>query len=103
MTCHIYRDVILEQHVRLFRGALDAEFLSMDDNTRPHRENIVDECLQSEDITPRQPPPTSLPKLRRALIDEWFNIPHDQNDKLILNMPGHCKAGIASSGRHTPY
>ncbi|GFT01695.1 nibrin [Trichonephila clavipes] len=27
MTGHIYRDVILEQHVRLFRGAMGAEFL----------------------------------------------------------------------------
>ncbi|GFW16632.1 DDE_3 domain-containing protein [Trichonephila clavipes] len=51
MTGHIYRDVIPEQHVRLFRGALGAEFLFMDDNARPHRANIVDECLQSEDIT----------------------------------------------------
>ncbi|GFT92152.1 legumain [Trichonephila clavipes] len=48
---HIYRDVILEQHVRLFRGAMGAEFLFMDDNARPHCANIVDECLQSEDIT----------------------------------------------------
>ncbi|GFX42954.1 transposable element Tcb1 transposase [Trichonephila clavipes] len=43
MTGHIYRDVILEQHVRLFRGAIGAEFLFMDDNARPHRANIVDE------------------------------------------------------------
>ncbi|GFW49337.1 transposable element Tcb1 transposase [Trichonephila clavipes] len=51
MISHIYRDIILEQHVRLFRGAMGAEFLFMDDNARPHRANIVDECLQSEDIT----------------------------------------------------
>ncbi|GBM58042.1 hypothetical protein AVEN_170647-1 [Araneus ventricosus] len=51
MTGHIYRDVILEQHVRLFRGVMGAEFLFMDDNARPHRANIVDECLQSVDIT----------------------------------------------------
>ncbi|GFV24003.1 DDE_3 domain-containing protein [Trichonephila clavipes] len=51
MTGHIYRDVILEQHVRLFRSAMGAEFLFMNDNGRPHRANIVDECLQSEDIT----------------------------------------------------
>ncbi|GFT29974.1 transposable element Tcb1 transposase [Trichonephila clavipes] len=51
MTGHIYRDVILEQHVRLFRGPMGAEFLFMDDNARPHRANIVDEYLQSEDIT----------------------------------------------------
>ncbi|GFV97880.1 transposable element Tcb1 transposase [Trichonephila clavipes] len=48
MTGHIYRDVILEQHVRLFRGAM---VLFMDDNALPHRGNIVDESLQSEDIT----------------------------------------------------
>ncbi|GFX68608.1 transposable element Tcb1 transposase [Trichonephila clavipes] len=47
----IYRDVILEQHVRFFRGDMGAEFLFKDDNARPHRANIVDECLQSEDIT----------------------------------------------------
>ncbi|GFX98353.1 transposable element Tcb1 transposase [Trichonephila clavipes] len=45
MTDHIYRDVILEQRVRLFRGAKGAEFLFMDDNARSHRANIVDECL----------------------------------------------------------
>ncbi|GFV04973.1 uncharacterized protein TNCV_2906411, partial [Trichonephila clavipes] len=49
MTGHIYRDAILEQHVRLFRGAMGADFLFMDDNARPHRANIVDECLQSVD------------------------------------------------------
>ncbi|GFW96060.1 transposable element Tcb2 transposase [Trichonephila clavipes] len=96
MTGHIYRDVILEQHVRLFRAAMSAEFLFTDDNARPHRANIVDECLQSEDITrmdwpayspdlntiehvwdmlgrriaARQLPPTCLPELRRALLDE---------------------------------
>ncbi|GFW64416.1 transposable element Tcb1 transposase [Trichonephila clavipes] len=47
MTGHIYRDVILEQHVRMFRSAMGAEFLFMDDNARPHRANIIDECLQS--------------------------------------------------------
>ncbi|GFV87619.1 transposable element Tcb2 transposase [Trichonephila clavipes] len=51
MTGHIYRDIILEQHVNLFGGAMGAEFLFMDDDGRPHRANIVDECLQSEDIT----------------------------------------------------
>ncbi|GFW85197.1 DDE_3 domain-containing protein [Trichonephila clavipes] len=51
MTGLSYRDVILEQHVRMFRGAIGAEFLFMDDKARPHRVNIVDECLQSENIT----------------------------------------------------
>ncbi|GFY15120.1 uncharacterized protein TNCV_1569351 [Trichonephila clavipes] len=48
-------------------------------------------------------PPTCLPELRRALLDEWCNIPQDQIDNLILSMPRRCKACIASSGRHTPY
>ncbi|GFW25244.1 transposable element Tcb2 transposase [Trichonephila clavipes] len=122
MTDHIYRDVILEQHVRLFRGSMGAEFLFMDDNARPHCANIVDECLQSEDITSMnwtayspdlnpiehvwdmlgrriaacQPPPTCLPELRRALLDEWCNIPQDQIDNLILSMPRRC-ATISSS------
>ncbi|GFY20206.1 transposable element Tcb1 transposase [Trichonephila clavipes] len=51
MTGHIYRDVILEQHVHLFWGAMGAEFLFIDDNSRPQWENIADECLQSADIT----------------------------------------------------
>ncbi|GFU91449.1 transposable element Tcb2 transposase [Trichonephila clavipes] len=83
------------------------------DNAHPHRANIVHECLQSEVITrmdwpayspnlnpiehvwdllgrriaARQPPPTCLPELRRALFDEWCNIPQDQIDNLILSMP----------------
>ncbi|GFY12193.1 transposable element Tcb1 transposase [Trichonephila clavipes] len=50
MTGDIYRDVILKQHVRLFRGVMCAEFLFLDDNAPPHRASIVEECLQSEDI-----------------------------------------------------
>ncbi|GFV99885.1 transposable element Tcb1 transposase [Trichonephila clavipes] len=100
---------------------MGAEFLFMDDNARPHRTNIVDECLQSEDITrmdwpayspdlnpiehvwdmlgrqiaAHQPPPTCLPELRRALLDEWCNIPQDQIDNWILSMPSRCKTYIA--------
>ncbi|GFW41198.1 transposable element Tcb1 transposase [Trichonephila clavipes] len=130
MTGDIYRDVILEQHVRCFLSAMGAEFLFMDDNARPHRANIVNECLQSEyinrmdwpayspDLNPIEracvgyawptncstlTPPTCLPELRRALLDEWCNIPQDQIDNLILSMPRRCKACIASSRRHTPY
>ncbi|GFS48100.1 transposable element Tcb1 transposase [Trichonephila clavipes] len=78
-----------------------AEFLFMDDNARPHHANIIDKCLQLEDITrmdwPAYSPdlnpiehvwdmlgrriaasqhhPTCLPELRRALLDEWCKIP----------------------------
>ncbi|GFT60651.1 transposable element Tcb1 transposase [Trichonephila clavipes] len=60
MTDHIYWDVILEQHLRLLRVAMGAEFLFMDDNARPHRANIVDECFQSEDLTRMDWPAHSL-------------------------------------------
>ncbi|GFW98133.1 transposable element Tc3 transposase [Trichonephila clavipes] len=92
---------------------MGAEFLFMDDNARPHHANIVDD---SPDLNPIEHawdmlgrriaahhPPTCLPELQRALLEEWCNIPQDQIDNLILSMPRCCKAGIASSGRHTPY
>ncbi|GFV54493.1 transposable element Tcb2 transposase [Trichonephila clavipes] len=101
---------------------MGAEILFLDDNAWPHSTNIVNECLQSEDIirmerpayspdlnpvehvlymlgrrvAARQPHPTCLPELRRALHDEWCNIPEDQIDNLILSMLGivrtvlHC-------------
>ncbi|GFY17814.1 nibrin [Trichonephila clavipes] len=40
MTGDIYRYVILEQHVRLFRGAMIAEILFMDGIASPHYANI---------------------------------------------------------------
>ncbi|GFT83330.1 transposable element Tcb1 transposase [Trichonephila clavipes] len=80
---------------------MGAEFLFMDDKPRPHRANIVVECLQSEDITrmdwpayspilnPIQhmwiffadelqsvnPLPPFLPELRRALLDDGVIFP----------------------------
>ncbi|GFT50153.1 uncharacterized protein TNCV_3622131 [Trichonephila clavipes] len=47
--------------------------------------------------------PIGLLELRRALLDEWCNIPQDQIDNLILIISRRCKAYTASSGRHTPY
>ena len=124
MTGRIYQDSILEQHVHLFKGAMGAAFVFMNDNTRPHRANIVNECLQSEDMTAfspglnpiehvwdmlgrrvaaRQPPPTCVPELRRALLAEWSNLPQDQLDNLILSMSQHCTDCISSSEKHTMY
>ncbi|GFX06553.1 hypothetical protein TNCV_3017871 [Trichonephila clavipes] len=39
----------------------------------------------------RQPPLTCLPELRRALLDEWCNIPPNQIDNLILSIPRRCR------------
>ncbi|GFS70563.1 DDE_3 domain-containing protein [Trichonephila clavipes] len=109
---------------------MSAEFLFMDDNARPQHANIVHECLQSEDITrmdwpayspnlipiehvwdmlgrrmtARQPPPTCLRELRRALLDEWCNIPQDQIDNLILGVVRpvlHLPGDILRISHHT--
>ncbi|KFM66908.1 Transposable element Tcb1 transposase, partial [Stegodyphus mimosarum] len=77
MTSQIYRDVILEQHVRLFRGAMGAQFVFMDDNARPHRANIISECLQSEDITKHSPTAT------RRSFQNRFNVPVGPEAKTI--------------------
>ncbi|GFV84082.1 uncharacterized protein TNCV_3037441 [Trichonephila clavipes] len=41
-------------------------------------------------------PPIYLPELRRALLDEWCNIPQDQIDNLILSMPRRCSRAAAA-------
>ncbi|GFT61518.1 transposable element Tc3 transposase [Trichonephila clavipes] len=53
-------------------------------------------------IAARQPPPTCLPELRKALLDEWCNIPQDQIDNLILGMP-RCYFSQIIGGLYTPY
>ncbi|GFX64014.1 transposable element Tcb1 transposase [Trichonephila clavipes] len=109
-TCHV-----------CFGAPWVLEFLFLD--APPHRANIVDEFHQSEDITrmdwptyspdlnpiehvgicladelqPFNPLPPVYRNFRRALFDQWCNIPQDQIDNLILSMPRRCKACIASS------
>ncbi|GFY13666.1 transposable element Tcb1 transposase [Trichonephila clavipes] len=108
MIVQIYQKFIQEQHVCLFQGSMILEFVFMDDSTRPHSANIVNECLQSEDtirmdwsafspdfnpvehvwdlldqrVVACQPLSTYLPEpgLRRTLLDEWCNIPQNQID-----------------------
>ncbi|GBL96438.1 Cubilin, partial [Araneus ventricosus] len=43
-------------------------------------------CLADE-LQPVNPLPPVYRNLRRALFDEWCNIPQDQIDNLILSMP----------------
>ncbi|GFX83807.1 transposable element Tc3 transposase [Trichonephila clavipes] len=49
-------------------------------------------------IAARQSPPTCLPELRRALLDdEWCNIPLDQIDNLILSIPRRSTRGLLAT------
>ncbi|GFU98594.1 transposable element Tcb2 transposase [Trichonephila clavipes] len=50
-------------------------------------------------IAAHQPPPTCLPELRWALLDEWCNIPQDQIDNLILSMAFY-KRTFCNGPRH---
>ncbi|GFV95741.1 transposable element Tcb2 transposase [Trichonephila clavipes] len=85
----------------------------MDDNSRPHRANLVENSLFEEgivrmewpacspDINPiehvwnalgrrvagRQPPPQSLQELERALLEEWDRMPQLVINSLIDSMP----------------
>ncbi|GFU33002.1 transposable element Tcb1 transposase [Trichonephila clavipes] len=93
MTVHIYRDVILEQYVRLFRGAMGAEFLFMDDNARPHHRNIVDECLHLEDTT-RMDWPAYSPDLN-PIEHVWDMLgrriaARQSSPTVYRNFGGHC-------------
>ncbi|GFV71937.1 transposable element Tc3 transposase [Trichonephila clavipes] len=101
MTGHIDRDVILEQHTNAFNRRISPVWIgaySPDLNPIKYVWNMI-----GRRIAAHQHLPTCLPEVRRALLDEWCNIPQDQIDNLILSRPRRCKACIASSGRHTPY
>ncbi|GBO09894.1 hypothetical protein AVEN_30480-1 [Araneus ventricosus] len=129
MTGHIYQDVILELNMYVcFRGAMGAEFHLWMTAPVTHRANIgqippsirrispvwissiltgrinracVGYVLADQDCNPSTPP-TCL-RNRRALLDDWCNIPKNQIDNLILSMPRRCKACIASSRDILPY
>ncbi|GFW47392.1 transposable element Tcb1 transposase [Trichonephila clavipes] len=45
-----YRDEVLKPIVKLYAAAVGPTFVLMDDNTRPHRADIVDGYLESEGI-----------------------------------------------------
>ncbi|GFT36012.1 transposable element Tc1 transposase [Trichonephila clavipes] len=93
-----YCNEILLPYVRLFRGAMDLQFLFMDDSAPCHRTVAAEQLLESEDIermcywparspdlnhiehvwdflgrrlAARTLPPVTIRELRLALQDEW--------------------------------
>ncbi|GFY20485.1 hypothetical protein TNCV_211171 [Trichonephila clavipes] len=63
---------------------MGAEFLFMDDNARSHSANIVDECLQSEDIT------RMVPKM--APFDIVARGPADSSERFSSILQKHIGA-----------
>ncbi|GBO10113.1 Transposable element Tc1 transposase [Araneus ventricosus] len=124
-----YRDEILEPYVRLLRGAVDTEFILMDDNARPHRAVLVDEFIESEDIhrmdwparspdvnpiehvwdalgraiATRNPPPKTIQEMKTVFLNEWDHLPQEIINCLISSIKSRCKACISVRGDHTSY
>ncbi|GFV76492.1 transposable element Tc1 transposase [Trichonephila clavipes] len=124
-----YCEEVLLPHVRLFRGAIDPDFILMDDNARPHRNLAVEELLESEDInrmdwpaySPNLNPiehvwdalgrrvaarlhhPENTQQLKQILIEEWALPPQEMLHQLVLSMRRRYEATIAVRGGHVPY
>ncbi|GFY23003.1 transposable element Tcb1 transposase [Trichonephila clavipes] len=97
VTAVRYRDEFLEPIVRLYAAAVGPTFVLMDDNARPHRADIIHDCLESEgialmawpayslDLNPIEalwdalgravsssfPPPATLIELETSIQVEW--------------------------------
>ena len=50
LTGVCYGDEFLDVYVRPFSGAVGDNFVSMDDDARPHRARVVDDYLEDEGI-----------------------------------------------------
>ncbi|GFV76057.1 transposable element Tcb2 transposase [Trichonephila clavipes] len=96
----------------------------MDDNARPHRANLVDEFLESEDIkritwpanspdlnpienlwdylgraiARRHPPPRDVNGLKTALLEEWSLIPQTVINNFISSLKTRCDMCVRGLG-----
>ncbi|GFW54459.1 transposable element Tcb2 transposase [Trichonephila clavipes] len=124
MGVEIFRPIVVP-----YAAAIGDDFILMDDNSRSHRANLVEDSLFEEGIVRmewpacfpdmnaiehvwsalgrrvavRQPHPQSLQELERALLEEWDRIPQLVINSLIDSMPQRCSTLLAVRGNHTPY
>ncbi|GFT36362.1 transposable element Tcb2 transposase [Trichonephila clavipes] len=124
LTARRYRDEILRPIVVPYAAAIVDDFILMDDNSRPHSANLVDDSLFEEgivrmdwpacspDMNPiehvwdalgRRVAPQTLQELERTLLEEWDRIPQLVINSLIDSMPQRCSTLLAVLGNHTPY
>ncbi|GFW27293.1 DDE_3 domain-containing protein [Trichonephila clavipes] len=123
-----YCNEILLPYVRLFRGAMDLQFLFMEDNAPCHRTVAAEQLLESEDIermdwparspdlkpiehvwdflgrrlAARTLPPVTIRELRLALQVEGAAMPQQLIDTLILSMGIRCETCLAVRSRSYP-
>ena len=129
LTAGRYVNQILDVYVRLYAGAIGADFILMDDNARPHRAQVTNQYLEDATIIrmdwPARSPdmnliehawdmlqkaisarpiqPKTVPQLRTALQEEWARIPQQQLGRLISSMRRRCQTVIDARGHHTRY
>lgn len=129
MTAIRYRNEILGPIVRPFAGVIGPDFILMQDNARPHTARVAIDYLEQEgidvmdwparspDLNPiehvwdiigrhvlgRHNPPTTVPQLRQALIEEWDAIPQNTIRRLIRSMPNRLEECLNARGAHTSY
>ncbi|GFU96023.1 transposable element Tcb1 transposase [Trichonephila clavipes] len=129
LTARRYRDEILRPIVVPYAAPIGEDFILRNDNCRSHRANLVEDFLFKKGIVRmewpacspdmnriehvwdalgrrvagRQPPPQTLQKLERALLEEWDRIPQFVINSLIDSMPQRCSTLLAVRGNHTPY
>ncbi|GFU70164.1 transposable element Tcb2 transposase [Trichonephila clavipes] len=86
-----------------FRGAMDLQFLFMDDNAPCHRTVAAEQLLESRRLAARTLPPVTIRELQLALQDEWAAMPQQLIDTLILSMGRRYETCPAVRGDHIPY
>ncbi|GFV44773.1 transposable element Tcb2 transposase [Trichonephila clavipes] len=129
LTAHRYRDEILIPIVVPYIAAIGDDFILMDDNSRPHRANLVEDFLFEEGIVRmewpayspdmnlienvwdalgrgfagHQPPPQTFQEMERAVLEEWDRIPQLVINSFIDSMPQRCSTLLAVRRNTTPY
>ncbi|GFT94737.1 transposable element Tcb2 transposase [Trichonephila clavipes] len=56
-----------------------------------------------KEVADRKPPPQTLQKLERTVLEEWDRLPPLVINILIDSMPQSCSTLLAVRGNHTPY
>ncbi|GFW73020.1 transposable element Tcb2 transposase [Trichonephila clavipes] len=95
LTARRYRDEIFRPIVVPYAVAIGDDFILMDDNCRPTRDNL--DALGRR-VAGRQPPPQTLEELERALLEEWDRIPQLVINSLIDSMPQSDEAHFWLNG-----
>ncbi|GFT69573.1 transposable element Tcb1 transposase [Trichonephila clavipes] len=122
-------DEILRPIVVPYAAAIGDDFILMDDNSRPHRANLVDDFLFEDGIVRMewptcssdmnqiehvwdalgrrvaglQPSPQTLQRLERGFLKECDRIPQLVVNSLIDSMLQRCSTLLAVRGNYTPY